>query len=207
MPTRRNMLMTMIAATTALTALPGYFSPASAETDGSALLLIKATTAKLVIIANSGGSAQDMHRDLERIVDSSVDVDGIGRFCLGRFWTDATPDQKRDYLAAFHNLFLTKIANHLGEYRGVTLTVGQARPSAGTEIIASTIERAGAPSTQIDWVVSTAADGNSKIIDLLSSGTSMRQTQTSDFRSYLAQHDYNVQNLIDGLRKLVSVSR
>ena len=158
-------------------------------------------------IVNSGRTAQEMRDQLEPIVDASVDVDGIGRFCLGRFWDGATPDQQREYLIAFRRLLVSKIASHLGEYPGVRLTVGLARPSAGTEIVASTVQRGGAPSTQIDWVVGTSADGSSRIVDLLSEGTSLRQTQTSDFRSYLAQHNYSVQNLIDGLRQLVAVSR
>ncbi len=205
MPTRRN-AMTMIGAI-ALAALPGLVSPAWAQRDGAAVSFVKSTTAQLVTIINSGNTAQEMNHQLEQIVDSSVDVDGIGRFCLGRFWDSATPDQRRDYLIAFRHLLVTKIASHLGEYQGVRLTVGTARPSADTQIVASTIERAGATSTQIDWVVGTNGGGNSTIVDLLSEGTSLRQTQTSDFRSYLAQHNNSVQNLIDGLRKLVAVSR
>jgi phospholipid transport system substrate-binding protein len=205
MPTRRN-TMTVIAAL-ALAALAGLVTPARAQRDGLAVSFVKITTTKLVTIVNSGSTAQEMHQQLETIVDSSVDVDGIGIFCLGRFWNSATPDQQRDYLIAFRRHLVAKIAKHLGDYQGVRLTVGVAQPGAGTEIVASTVERSGAPSTQIDWVVGTTADGKSRIVDLLSAGTSLRQTQTSDFRSYLAQHNNSVQNLIDGLRQLVAVSR
>jgi phospholipid transport system substrate-binding protein len=203
MPTRRN-AMTIIGA---LPFLPRVVSTAWAQHDGSAVSFVKNTTAKLMTVVNSGSTAQEAHNQLEQIISSSVDVDAIGRFCLGRFWTGATSDQQRDYLTAFHRLLVTKIAGHLGEYQGARLTVGLARPSADTEIVASTIERAGAPSTQIDWVVSMPADGNSKIVDLLSEGISLRQTQTSDFSAYLAQHNNNLQNLIDGLRQLVAASR
>jgi phospholipid transport system substrate-binding protein len=204
MPTRRNAMTTMGAI--ALATLPRLISSAWAQRDAS-VAFVKSTTAKLVTVVNSGSTAQEAHNQLEQIVDSSIDVDAIGRFCLGRFWNGATPDQQREYLTAFRHLLVSKIASHLGEYQGVRLTVGLARPSADTEIVASTIERAGAPSTQIDWVVNTSADGNSRIVDLLSEGTSLRQTQASDFRSYLAQHNNSVQNLIDGLRQLVAASR
>ena len=191
----------------ALAALLGLASPASAQRDDAASSFVRNTTTKLVTIVNTASTAQEMHHQLAQIIESSVDVDGIGRFCLGRFWDGATPDQRRDYLIAFRSVLVTKIANHLGEYHGARLTIGQARASAGTEIVASTIERTGAPSTEIDWVIGTTADGNSRIVDLLSQGISLRQTQTSDFRAYLAQHNYSVQNLIDGLRLLVAASR
>jgi len=205
MPTRRN-AMTMIGAIT-MAALPRLVSSAWAQGDGSVVSFVKNMTAKLVTVVNSGSSVQEVRNQLEQIVDSSIDVDAIARFCLGRFWSATTADQQREYLIAFRHLLVTKIASHLGEYQGVRLTVGLARPSAGTEIVASTVERAGAPSTEIDWVVSTGADGNSRIVDLLSAGISLRQTQASDFRSYLAQHNDSVQKLIDGLRQLVAVSR
>ncbi len=206
MPSRRN-TMGMIGASAFLTAVPGPVSWAWAQRDDSSVTFVKSTTAKLVAIANSGSATPEKRRQLEAIVDASVDVDGIGRFCMGRFWQSATLDQQKQYLAAFRYLLVTKIADHLGEYQGVRITVGQAREGTDTEIVVTTLERSGTPSARIDWVVSTTDHGSPKIVDLLLEGASLRQTQTSDFRSYLALHNYNVQNLVDGIRRLVSASR
>lgn len=53
------------------------------------------------------------------MVDATVDVDDIAHFCLGRFWRIATPEEQREYLGLFGELLVTRIAGHLGEYRGV----------------------------------------------------------------------------------------
>jgi phospholipid transport system substrate-binding protein len=59
---------------------------------------------------------------------------------------------------------------------------------------------------QVDWVVSTAS-GQPKIVDLLAEGTSIRLTQSSDFTSFLSRHQYNIHELLEGMRQLVAQSR
>ena len=154
-------------------------------------------------IVNSAGSLPEKRRRLQEVIDSTVDVDDIARFCLGRFWRIATPDQQKEYMALFHDLLLTKIAGHFGEYQGVRVTMGLARASADTKIVITTVERPKAPAIQVDWVVSTTS-GGPKIVDLLAGGTSLRLTQSSDFTAYLARHQYNIHELVEGMRQLIA---
>jgi phospholipid transport system substrate-binding protein len=161
------------------------------------------TSGQLVTIVNSADSPQEKRRRLRQVVDATVDVDDIARFCLGRFWRIATEDQQAQYMALFHDLLVTNIASHLGEYQGVRVTMGLARTSTDTEIVITTVERPKNPATQVDWVVSTSS-GNPKIVDLLAEGTSLRLTQSSDFTAYLARHQYNIHELIEGMRQLIA---
>jgi phospholipid transport system substrate-binding protein len=133
-----------------------------------------------VAVVNGAGSPAETRRRLQEVIASTVDVDDIARFCLGRFWQIATPDQQTQYMALFHDLLVTEIAGHLGEYQGVRVTMGLARASADTEIVITTVDRPNNPTTQVDWVVSTSS-GSPKIVDLLAEGTSMRLTQSADF--------------------------
>jgi len=55
----------------------------------------------------------------------------------------------------------------------------------------------------VDWVVSTAT-GTPRIVDVLAGGTSLRLTQSADFTSYLAHHDYSIHELIAAMRHMVS---
>jgi phospholipid transport system substrate-binding protein len=109
-------------------------------------------------------------------------------------------------MGLFRELLVTKIAGHLGEYRGVKVTMGLARASADTEIVITVVAQPGNPTTQVDWVVSTAS-GSPKIIDLLAEGTSMRLTESSDLTAYLARHQYNIHELLEGIRQLIAQSR
>jgi phospholipid transport system substrate-binding protein len=195
--------MTMIGATALLIRPPGLVRHAWAQPGETAVAFVKSTSDQLVAIANGPGSLREKRRRLQSVIDSTVDVDDIARFCLGRFWRIATPDQQKEYMILFHDLLVTEIVAHLGEYRGVRVTMGLARASADTEIVITIVERPNNPVTQVDWVVATNT-GWPKIIDLLAEGTSMRLTHSADFTAYLARHQYNIHELVEGMRQRIA---
>ena len=205
MLTRRT-AMTMIGATALLAAPPGLVRQAWAQAGEQAVTFVKSTSDRLVAVVNSAGSPAEKRRRLAEVIAATVDVDDIARFCLGRFWRIATSDQQTQYMALFHDLLVTEIASHLGEYQGVRITMGLARASADTEIVITMVDRPKNPTTQVDWVVSTTS-GSPKIVDLLAGGTSMRLTQSADFTAYLARHQYNIHELVDGMRQQLAQSR
>ena len=114
--------------------------------------------------------------------------------------TIATPEQQKQYMALFYDLLAAQISGHLGEYKGVRVTMGLARKFEDTEIVITTVERPSNPATRVDWVVSTSS-GTPQIVDLIAEGTSMRITQASDFTAFLAHHQYNVEDLIAAMRQ------
>jgi phospholipid transport system substrate-binding protein len=195
MPTRRTAMILIGAAT-----LPWPVRDARAQAGEHAVAFIKSTTDKLVAIVNSPPSPQEKRQRLREVIDAAVDLQDIGRYCLGRFWRIATPDQQKQYMAVFHDLLVAQIAGHLGEYQGVRITMGLSRTFRDTEIVITTVDRPGAPSARVDWVVGIGT-GAPKIVDLVAEGTSMRITQASDFTAFLASHQYNIQDLIDGMRQ------
>ena len=205
MPTRRVALITL-GAGVFLISLPWAARPASAQPAERAIAFVKTTSDRLVAIVNSAASPAEKRLRLETVIDSSVDVDDIARFCLGRFWRLATPDQRKQYMVLFHDLLVTKIAGHLGDYQGVRVTMGLARAASDTEIVITTVEQPANPPTQVDWVVATST-GSPKVVDLLAEGTSLRLTQSSDFAAYLARHQYNIHELLEGMLQLAAQSR
>jgi phospholipid transport system substrate-binding protein len=195
--------MTMIGATALLVTPPGPVRHAWAQPGERAVAFVKSTSDQLVAIVNSPGSSQEKRGRLQAVIESTVDVDDIARFCLGRFWRIATPDQRQQYMTLFHDLLLTEITGHFGEYQGVSVTMGLARASEDTEIVITTVERPNNPPTQVDWVVATNT-GSPKIVDLLAEGTSLRLTQAADFTAYLSRHQYNIHELVEGMRQRVA---
>jgi phospholipid transport system substrate-binding protein len=200
MQTRRS-VTTLIAATGILVTVPLAARRAWAQPARQAVTFVSSTAEQLVAIVNSPDAPQEKHRRLQQVIDATVDIDDIARFCLGRFWRLATSEQRQQYLAVFGDLLVTRIAGHLGEYRGVRVAMGRARAAEDTEIVITTVERPSNPTYQVDWVVSTAT-GGPKIVDLLAGGTSLRLTQSSDFAAYLARHQYNIHELIEAMRQL-----
>ena len=188
------------AALVATASRPGRY--AWAQSGDQAITLVRSTSEQLVAIVNDSDPPHEKRRRLQGVIDLTVDVDDLGRFCLGRFWRIATPDQQQQYMTLFKDLLVTKIQSHFGEYKGVRVSMGPARASADTEIVITSVERPNNPTMQVDWVVSTAS-GGPKIVDLLAGGTSLRLTQSADFTAYLARHQYNIHDLIEGMHRLI----
>jgi phospholipid transport system substrate-binding protein len=199
-----RMIATVIGATALL--VMSSVQDAWAQAGEQAVTFVKSTSDQLVAIANGADSPQEQRRRLQGVLESTVDIDGIGRFCLGRSWGIATPDQQEEYTTLFHDLLVRKIASHLGRYRGVQVTVGLARTSVDTEIVITKIHRPNRSASQVDWVVGTDT-GGPKIVDLLSEGTSLRLAQSEEFHAFLARRQYNVDALVQALRQNIAQNR
>jgi len=206
MLTRRKSF-TLIATLPAGVALPALLPrPALASPAGDrALAFINETGQKLVAAINATGSLEQRRQAFGGIVDANVDVDGVARFCLGRFWRTATPEQQQQYLKLFRDWLVVNISVKLGEYRGVTFTLGTVQDREAGELVATVVKQPNNPPANLQWLVANAAT-DPKIIDLFAEGTSLRITQRDDYASFLSQHGNSVDALLDGLRKQVSQS-
>jgi phospholipid transport system substrate-binding protein len=176
---------------------------ARAQGTEKAAAFVKATGDKLVAVVNGPGSAAAKRARMTQIINSAVDVDGVGKFCLGRYWRQATPEQQKQYLALFHEVLVTNITAKLGEYQGVTFTMGRTKPQDDEAVVSTTVVRPNNPPTAVDWIISNPSS-NPKIIDVVAEGTSLRLTQRSDYASYLTHNNGSIDALITAMRNQVS---
>ncbi len=199
MLTRRT-LLTVSLAGAALVGGGGFPGLAHAQTAEQAVAFVDQTGKELTGVVNSPGSAADKQPKLKEIVDRVVDVDSVARFCLGRFWRTATPDQQKAYLLLFHQVLLKNITSKLGDFQGVPFVVGRATPHDGAVSVATVGTRPGNSPANVEWLVN-AGRGGPHIIDVVAEGTSLRLTQRSDYASYLARNGNSVSALLDAMKQ------
>jgi phospholipid transport system substrate-binding protein len=176
-----------------------------AQSAEKAAAFVKSTGDRLVAVVNGPGSINAKRAAMTQIINSDVDVEGIARFCLGRYWKQATPEQQKQYLALFHEVLVTNITSKLGEYQGVTFTMGRSRPQDEEAVVSTTVVRPNNPPTAVDWIIANPL-GAAKIIDVVAEGTSLRLTQRQDYGSYLQHNNGNVDALIAAMKSQVSQS-
>src|SRR5690242_18659263 len=100
-PSRRRLVSRICAAL--LAASP--FIAASGETGTSwAADYVRRIGDELAAIMANAGSAEARRQRLQPFIDRVVDIDGTARFCLGRFWRQATPMQQQEYVQLFHGV-------------------------------------------------------------------------------------------------------
>lgn len=180
--------------------------PLSARAQGTtekAAAFIKSVGERLVAVVNGPGSATSKRVAMTKILNADVDVDGIGRFCLGRFWHQATSEQQKQYLALFHEVLVTNITAKLGDYQGVSFTIGRTRLQDEQAVVSTTVLRPNNPPTAVDWIVINPST-DPKIVDVVAEGTSLRLTQRQDYASYLVHNNNSVGALIAALKNQVS---
>ena len=172
---------------------------AHAQATEKAAAFVKSTGDRLVAVVNGSDSAAAKRTAMTQIIDADVDVEGIGQFCLGRFWRQASPDQQKRYLDLFHQVLVTNITSKLGEYKGVTFTMGRSKAQNDEAVISTTVVRPNNAPTAVDWVISNPSS-NPKIVDVLAEGTSLRLTQRQDYASYLVHNNNNIDALIAAMK-------
>lgn len=173
---------------------------ARADASDAAQALVEKLSRELIGVVNGSGSGPDKQSALEKLIDRDVDIQAVARFCLGRFWRSATPDQLKAYGDLFRAVLVKNITSKVGEYQGVTMTVGKAQAREEDVLVGSVVTRPNNAPNRVDWVVS-AAGGAPRIIDVIAEGTSLRLTQRSDYSAFLARNNNDVQALIDAMRK------
>jgi phospholipid transport system substrate-binding protein len=202
MPNRRNFLV--LIAASLLPATGRLVRPASAQAGGGrASEFVQGIGDKLVAVVNGPGSEREKRERLTQIIDSGVDVDGVARFCLGRFWRSASPEQQKRYMELFHQVLVNNITSKLGDYQGVRFTMGRTQQREDTDVVSTVVERPNSPPTNVDWIISSAS-GSPRIIDVVAEGTSLRLTQRSDYASYLSRNNNNIDALINAMRQQVT---
>jgi phospholipid transport system substrate-binding protein len=204
--THRRTLLTFFAATGIAAATLGVPMMARAQAAEKAAVFVRSTGDKLVGVINGPGSDADRRTALGKVIDQTVDVDGVARFCLGRFWNRATPDQQKQYLELFRSVLVTNISSKLGQYQGVSFTMGRRRDQGEDAAVMTTVLRPNSPPTDVDWIIGTP-NTNPKIIDVIAEGTSLRLTQRQDYASFLAHNGEDINALIGAMRQQVSQNK
>jgi phospholipid transport system substrate-binding protein len=197
MPTRRSLFLVVPLL------LFGGSARAADETD-EAMGFVKSTGDAILKVVNGPGTPVEKRAAFTNIVNSAVDVDGVARFALGRFWGVATPEQRRTYLSLFRQYLVFNVTGRLNQYKGASFTIDRAEPMNGDVAVSTTIRTPNNPPTDMQWMVSFAS-GRPQIVDLIAEGTSMRVTQRSDYASVITRNGTeNVQALLDALRQQIS---
>ena len=160
---------------------------------------------ELIGIVNAPGPYDEKKRRLRPLIESAVDVEGIARFCLGRFWRTATPQQQQEYTRVFHDVLLNNVGSKLGEFQGVTFSLTQTTQREGETLVGTLITRPNQKPNNVQWVVEPVS-GQPKIMDVIAEGTSLRLTQRSDYAAYLSRNNSDVGALIKAMNQQVARS-
>lgn len=141
------------------------------------------------------------------ILENNFDFQGIAKFVLGRFWRTATPEQQAEYQKLFGDYLVGIYANRFRQYSGETLSITSSRPDGDDAIVSTRINLTRNPQpVQVDWRVTSGADGKPRVSDVIIEQVSMSITQRSEFASIIQNGGGNVDALLTQLRTKTGAS-
>jgi phospholipid transport system substrate-binding protein len=133
------------------------------------------------------------------LISETMDIDGIARFALGRFWNAVGNEERDKFVRFFPVVLLGAIGSSLGTYQRMNFTVDRGARADDCVQVWTTVLRAGDAPRQVGWTIG-AIGGSMKIVDIIAEVSSLRITQRNICTSFLAHNNQSIPALIETLR-------
>ncbi|MDE3060009.1 MAG: ABC transporter substrate-binding protein [Pseudomonadota bacterium] len=153
----------------------------------------------LAVISNKALDKNKKQAKLEKIFGDNVDFPWVGRFVMGRYWRQATDDQKTRYLKAYQKFLILHYTSRFTDYTSGTFKVLGVKDDGEGEFTVSMQMQSDEPNSEpvlVDYRVRQAEKGF-EIFDVIVEGVSLIATQRSEFSSVITNR--GIDYLIDQL--------
>ncbi len=200
---KRRLLIAAPALAAALFALPEH---GRAEIDPArATALVRDAGNDLVAAINDQRSDVTARREkVAAVLRRAIDIEGTGRFILGRYVRQASPAELAEYNRLFDDIIVRNLSARFGEYRGVRFSLGRAQQRTEEDVLVNTIiERPNQPPFSLDWRVAEVG-GQPRVVDVIAEGTSLRLTTRSEYSAVIQRNGGRVASLLDAMRNQIA---
>ena len=160
------------------------------------------------LLTDKSISDQERADQFREILETKFNVKAIGKFVLGRYWKQATEEEKERFLELFKETTVASYATRFKDYTSEEFEVIGSRPEAdGGITILTRIIRSNNQNIPIDWKI-FEKNGEMRIYDVILEGISMGITQRSEYASVIQQGGGGIESLNEALeKKLVSYNK
>ena len=160
-------------------------------------------TNKASEILSSQNTRELKIKELIKIGESSVDIDGIGFYTLGKHRKNLSDDKKDEFKKIFREYFLKSFSSRLVEYKEAKIVVisEDIKNEKYTIVSSKLLATSNRPEVSIDWRVYTKDPSKPLIRDLVIEGLSLARTQKEEFNSIISNYGGNIDALFTSLKK------
>ena len=156
------------------------------------------------VLASEESKDQKMLK-LINLAEENVDIDGIGRYTLGKYRKQLSDAKLDEYKSLFREYFLKSFSSRLSEYTDPKINVINEEIINDKYTIVSSVLEANEkrPEVKIDWRVYTINPEKPLVRDLIIEGLSLARTQREEFNSVIQNGDGNIEVLFSNLREFL----
>ncbi len=199
----RRLLLASLPAAVGLSVLA---RPARAAVDlARATAFIEAAGNELVAAINDPRLDLPARRErVAAVLRRTIDIEGTGRFILGRHVRQASPAELAEYNRLFDDIIVRNLSARFGEFRGVRFSLGRSQQRTEEDALVTTIiERPNTAPFALDWRVAEIG-GQPKVVDVIAEGTSLRLTTRSEYAAVIQRGGGRVAVLLEAMRNQIA---
>lgn len=179
----------------------------STQTLDSAKAYVDATGKRaLQIISNKSLSKAAKKEQLEALFADKVDVEWVGKFVMGRFWRQATPQQRTRYIKEYRDFVVANYAGRFADYSGGSYKITHAQQDGNDSYkVGMEMRSPEGQNVVVNYRMHPVDSGKLKIYDVIVEGVSLITTQRSEFAAVL--NNKGIDYLISQLAKRTESAR
>ena len=123
-----------------------------AESDPGSYVM-EMTTNAINTLTDKSISQNEKESQFGKLFDKNFDIPSISRFVLGKYWKQASLDQKKNFIKAFRNYVVKTYSSRFNEYSGEKLKLVNYENEKNPKIflVHTILERQDAPVIKVDW--------------------------------------------------------
>lgn len=197
----------LFAAVFAAAALLSGTVRAEVDAQGAQEFVEKVTSDGIEQIINANVSQAEKDKRFEKLFNSALDLDFIGKFVLGRNWRTATPAQRKAFIQVYRELNVKTWSKRFDEFKGKAFVFTGTTPSssAGQVYVDSTVNMGEGEPAKVKWRV--RQEGKSfKIVDIVIENVSLAITARNEYSGFIKNNPGGVDALIKDLQNKVKQS-
>ena len=197
----------LFAAVFAAAALLSGTVRAEVNAQGAQKFVEKVTSDGIEQIINANVSQAEKDKRFEKLFNSALDLDFIGKFVLGRNWRTATPAQIKAFIQVYRELNVKTWSKRFDEFKGKAFVFTGTTPSssAGQVYVDSTVNMGEGEPAKVKWRV--RQEGKSfKIVDIVIENVSLAITARNEYSGFIKNNPGGVDALIKDLQNKVKQS-
>jgi len=156
---------------------------------------------RAIEVLNNKTDAALRQERFRQLFQTDFDCPGIARFVLGRYWRDASEEEKQEFVRLFQEYVVFVYTARLSNFGGQAFKVRGSRSDGDGVIVSTDVISPGSTSPlRIDWRL-VSDNGTYKINDVIVEGVSMMVTQRSEFASIVQRNGGQVRGLLAMMRE------
>ncbi len=152
-------------------------------------------------IIDSNISQSEKDKRFEKLFNEALDLKFIGQFVLGRYWRQASPSQKNDFIEVYRQLNIKTWSKRFDEFKGKDFVFEGTSPSTSANqiFVNSKVPMDQGKPVEVVWRVKQ--NGNHfKVVDIIIENVSLAITARNEYTAFIKNSPTGIDGLIKDLK-------